>query len=233
LCDSFHESYKTVAEPIIISWSGGKDSALALYELIQRTEFKVKGLVTTVTRDYQRVSIHGVRRVLLKRQAAALGYPLKEVFISKGASNDEYEKQMDETLDKFLGEGISNIAFGDIFLADLRAYRETKLANLGFKAVFPIWKTDTLELAHRFIKLGFKAVVTCVDLEVLDGGFAGRAYDESFLRDLPDGVDPCGENGEFHSFVFDGPVFKHPLKVKRGETVVMENRFCYSDLLPD
>lgn len=218
--------------PIIVSWSGGKDSALALYELTQRSEFHVKGLLTTVTHDYQRVSIHGVRRALLKEQAAELGYPLTEVFISKKATNDEYEKQMDKTLNKFLREDISNIAFGDIFLTDLRAYRESKLANLGLKAVFPIWKAGTLELAHRFIELGFKAVITCVDLEVLDGSFAGRAFDESFLHDLPDGVDPCGENGEFHSFVFDGPLFKHPLKVKRAETVVMENRFCYSDLLP-
>jgi uncharacterized protein (TIGR00290 family) len=216
---------------VLFTWSGGKDSALALYEL-RRAGGEVAALLTTVTRDYGRVSMHGVRFELLERQAAAIGLPLEVVYIGKGADNAEYEAAMAERLGYHKEQGVSVVAFGDIFLEDLRRYREANLGRLGLKGVFPIWGRDTHELAASFLALGFKAVLTCVDTRVLGAAFAGREYDARLLAELPGGVDPCGENGEFHTFVYNGPLFREPVAWRRGEVVLREERFCYCDLVP-
>ena len=219
-----------MVENVLFAWSGGKDSAIALYELREHVDYQIRDLLTTVTQDYDRISMHGVRRVLLEKQSTCLGYPLEQVLISKNATDEEYETKMREMLEKNKEAGVSCVAFGDIFLEDLRKYREDNLLKIGMKAVFPIWKRDTAELARSFLKLGFKAVITCVDSEVLDKRFAGRLFDEQFLSDLPPGVDPCGENGEFHSFVFDGPIFKTAMKIEIGDVVLRDSRFWFCDL---
>ena len=189
-------------------------------------------LLTTITRDYDRISMHGVRRVLLERQAASLGLPLHQVFISKGATNEEYEMKIGEAFSLYRDRGIDSIAFGDLFLEDIRAYREQFLARHNMRGLFPVWKRDTAIFIREFLELGFRAVVTCVDSKVLDQSFAGRLIDETFLSSLPTQVDPCGENGEFHSFVFDGPIFTAPVKFSLGETVLRES-FWFCDLLPE
>lgn len=219
-------------EKVIVSWSGGKDSALALREVLNSGKFEVLELLTTVMQDYDRVSVHGVRRVLLEEQADALGFPLEEMLIPKGIADVEYENRMREVLAKHRANCVSNVVFGDIFLEDVRKYREQLLSKMGVKCVFPLWKKDTTKLAHDFIGLGFKAVIAVVDSNFLSKDFAGREYNEQFLNDLPETVDPCGENGEFHTFVYDGPIFRKPLKFTRGETVLRENRFHYFDLEP-
>ena len=195
-------------ENVLVSWSGGKDSALALFEILKNKHYQVAALLTTVTEDYDRISMHGVRRILLERQVAALGFPLEKVLIPKNASNEEYEAAMGTLLAKYKEAGTKAVVFGDIFLEDLRKYREDKLASLGLTGVFPLWKRDTRELARSLGSLGFKAITTCVDNQALGRQFVGRLIDEQFLSELPAAVDPCGENGEFHSFVFDGPIFK-------------------------
>jgi uncharacterized protein (TIGR00290 family) len=216
---------------LILSWSGGKDSAMSLYTLRQTNEHVVTALLTTVTREYDRISMHGVRRTLLHQQAEAVGVPVIEVFITPGAGNEEYETNMGAVLAAYKEQGVEGVAFGDIFLEDLRTYREQNLAKLDLQAIFPVWKRDTRELAQTFLDLGFKAVVTCVDTQVLDASFAGRTIDADFLRALPDEIDPCGENGEFHSFVYDGPIFSHPISFTRGELVMRDERFYYCDLV--
>jgi uncharacterized protein (TIGR00290 family) len=221
-----------MAERALFTWSGGKDSVMALYELQKVGSYEISALLTTVTKDYDRVSMHGVPRSLLEQQADSLDYPLEEVFISKDASNEEYEAKMKEILEKYLKAGIPTVVFGDIFLEDLRKYREENLSNIGMKAVFPIWKRNTAELAHTFVDLGFKAVVTCVDSKFLGKAFVGRLFDERFLSELPSNVDPCGENGEFHSFVYGGPVFRESLSFKLGDIVLRDNRFYFCDLIP-
>jgi len=215
----------------LLSWSGGKDSAMALYEIQKAGDYSVAALLTTVTEDYDRISMHGVRRELLERQAAALGLPLHKVLIPKDATNGIYESRLRTLLEAGIREGINTVAFGDIFLEDLKLYRERNLAQAGMKGLFPIWKRDSHELARSFIQAGFKAIIVCVDTGVLDASFAGRPFDEAFLRDLPAHADPCGENGEFHSFVCAGPVFTKPIPCTRGD-VVRRDRFCFCDLLP-
>jgi uncharacterized protein (TIGR00290 family) len=217
---------------VILSWSGGKDSALALYEIQKTRSYEILALLTTVTEDYDRISMHGVRRVLLERQAASLGYPLEKVPISKDASNGEYESRMREILAKYLNLGVTSVVFGDIFLEDVRKYREGNLSKIGMRGIFPLWKRDTYELARTFISLGFKTVITCVDSTVLDKKFVGRVFDERLLSELPSTVDPCGENGEFHSFVYSGPIFQYPIPHTIGEIVLRDNRFYYCDLMP-
>jgi len=219
-------------EKVLFTWSGGKDSAMALYELQNDSAYEVSALLTTVTEKYDRVSMHGVRRILLEEQSESLGLPLEKIFISEKSSNEEYEAKMKEKLTFFKNQRILSVVFGDIFLGDLRKYREENLAKIGMKTVFPIWKRDTTELANKFIDSGFKAVITCVDTNVLDKTFAGRIFDKQFLSDLPPSVDHCGENGEFHSFVFEGPIFKKKISFKIGETVLRDNRFCFCDLIP-
>lgn len=219
-------------EKIVFSWSGGKDSARALYEIKRSGNYEVAALLTTVTEDYDRISMHGVPRVLLEEQVRSLGIPLEKIFITKDASNEEYESNMQKVLEKYLALGITSVAYGDIFLEDLKKYREDNLAKIGMKGIFPIWKKDSRELALSFIGLGFKAVITCTDSKFLGKGFIGRKFDEGFLSDLPSGVDPCGENGEFHSFVYDGPIFNEPLSFTKGEIVLRDERYYFCDLIP-
>jgi len=221
-----------MVEDVVLTWSGGKDCAMALYELRRTDGWEVSALLTTVTEDYDRVSMHGVRRELLGQQAESLGLPLETVSIVKDSSNEDYEAKMRETLAGHRSRGVELVAFGDIFLQDVRQYREDNLAKAGMKALFPLWNRDTAELARLFVDLGFKAVVTCVDSNALDGAFVGREFDGRFLSDLPSTIDPCGENGEFHSFVYDGPMFRTPLSHEKGEIVMRDGRFWYCDLVP-
>ncbi len=219
-------------EPILLAWSSGKDSAFTLHHLLNNNHYRVVALLTTLTADYDRISMHGVRRSLVEQQAASLGLPLEIVTISKGADNDEYEAQMAATLTRYQMTGVNAVAFGDIFLEDVRQYRENHLSKLGMHGIYPLWQKDSHALVNSFISLGFKSVITCVDTKVLDQRFAGRMIDETFLTELPDTVDPCGENGEFHSFAFDGPIFKEPVQFTFGERVLRDERFAYIDLLP-
>jgi uncharacterized protein (TIGR00290 family) len=220
-------------ESVLVSWSGGKDSAMALYEILKNKNYQISALLTTVTEDYDRISMHGVRRILLERQVTSLGFPLEKVFISKNASNAEYESNMGQVLAKYKEAGTTSVVFGDIFLEGLRAYREDKLATLDMRGIFPLWKRNTREIVHSFIALGFKAITTCVDTNTLGRQFIGRMIDEQFLSELPPTVDACGENGEYHSFVYDGPIFKEKIFYTSGEIVLRENRFYYCDLIPD
>jgi len=220
-----------MAEPILFCWSGGKDSAMALHTLLQHPDVRIVALLTTVTETYDRISMHGVRRELLVQQAESIGLPLLEVRIPPQCVNPIYEARMEEALRSYYAEGVRTVAFGDIFLEDLRAYREKNLARIGMTASFPIWKRDTRELIRGFHAARFRAIAACIDPRVLDRSFAGRELDESFFRDLPAGVDPCGENGEFHTFVFEGPIFRNPIPVRAGE-VVERDSFIYCDLLP-
>ena len=216
-------------ERVALSWSGGKDSSLALQKLRRRGESEVTGLLTTVTEDYDRISMHGVRRSLLDMQAERLELPLEVVHIPRDSSNSVYEERMGKALEKLRSEGVRKIAFGDLFLEDIRRYREGRLKEVGMTAIFPLWRSDTTELAHSFISSGFRAIVCCVDTLKLDRNYCGAEFDDDFISSLPPGTDPCGENGEFHTFVYDGPIFSSGIKVKRGETVVRED-FCFTDL---
>ena len=218
-------------EPILFCWSGGKDSAMALHTVLQQPGVRVVALLTTVTEGYDRIAMHGVRRELLQRQAESIGLPLHEVFIPPECVNPVYESRMEEGLRLLYNQGVRKVAFGDIFLEDLRAYREKNLAQIGMTALFPIWKRDTRELIRRFHEQRFRAVAACIDTKVLDPSFAGRELDESFFRDLPPNADPCGENGEFHTFVFDGPIFQSPIPIRTGE-IVNRDGFVFCDLLP-
>jgi len=218
-------------EKVVVGWSGGKDSALALYE-VMKSGMEVVGLVTTVTEDYGRVSIHGVRQALLEEQAASLDFPVEEMLLAKGAADKDYEQEFLSTLRSYRNRGVISVVFGDIFLEDVKKYREDLLARIGMHGIYPLWKRETRELAKRFIELGFKAVVTVVDSTMLGKEFSGREYDKHLLEDLPAAVDPCGENGEFHTFVYDGPIFSKAINFSKGEMVFRENRFWYTDLLP-
>lgn len=218
-------------DAVAIGWSGGKDSALTLHALRGDPSIRVCALLTTVTDPYDRVSMHGVRRTLLASQAAAVGLPLSEAHIPAGASNAVYEEAFGSILAEQRSHGVNRVAFGDLFLADIRAYRERQLAALDMTGLFPLWERDTRELAREFIALGFKATLVCIDPRKLDGSFAGRPYDVDLLDDLPPGVDPCGENGEFHTFVTDGPVFAAPVACTRG-VVVNRDGFVFCDLVP-
>ena len=218
-------------EKVLLCWSGGKDSAMALYEIQKDHRYEVESLLTTITEDYNRVSLHGVRRALVKQQTQSLGLPLEEVFIPKDCPNQEYESKMRDTLTKFKQAGVNLVAFGDVFLEEVREYREDNLSRLGLKGLFPLWERDTAELAWSFITLGFQAITTCVDAKVLDSGFAGRILSREFLADLPAGVDPAGEHGEFHSFVFDGPVFRERIPYDLGDKVLRDSLY-FCDLLP-
>ncbi len=234
----------------VFNWSGGKDSCLCLTKVLQAKEYDVACLLTTVNEQHQRISMHGVRVELLERQAVSLGIPLVKVFMPEPADMKTYEAAMERALNQLTRNGIRTAVFGDIFLEDLRKYREEKLQQLGYSAVFPLWHLPTRELVREFIDDGFKAIIVCVDERYLDPSFAGRTIDENFLKDLPVGVDPCGENGEFHSFVFDGPIFRQPISFTIGERVYRQYKpagasgrdamnagsgsfgFWYCDLLP-
>ena len=205
---------------------------MALTRISENRAQLVAGLLSTVTEGFERVSMHGVRVALLEQQAAALALPLRLVYIPPNATNEVYESRMAEALGDFQRQGISEVAFGDLFLADIREYRERWLRRIGMRAIFPLWQRDTAQLAQSFIDQQFRAVITCVDARILDRSFAGRLYDRRLLRDLPAGVDPCGENGEFHTFVFDGPNFRRPVRVRPGE-IVLRDSWHFCDLLPE
>jgi uncharacterized protein (TIGR00290 family) len=215
---------------VVLSWSGGKDSALALWTLREQRVEPI-ALLTTVTEEYARISMHGVRRELLEAQAAAAGVPLVEVGIPPACSNDVYEQRMAQALSRDEIAPADAMAFGDLFLQDIRAYREERMGWAGKRAIFPLWGRDTGELARTFIEAGFEAIVVCVDPRQLDQSFAGRRYDEQLLADLPAGVDPCGENGEFHTFVHAGPIFAAPIPCRIGEVTVREG-FAFCDVRP-
>jgi uncharacterized protein (TIGR00290 family) len=218
----------------LLSWSSGKDSAWALHLLRQRDDIEVLELLTTISRPHARVAMHAVRESLLEAQAAAAGVPLRKVFIPSPCSNEEYERVMAEAMDQAKADGIDTIAFGDLYLEDIRRYREEKLASTGLSLEFPLWGMPTGELANRMVASGLEAYITCVDPRVLDRAFAGRRFDRELLEDLPEGVDPCGENGEFHTCAVAGPMFRERLAVAPGE-VVERDGFVFADLdfLPD
>lgn len=201
------------------NWSTGKDSALALYYLLQDKNYDVAHLLTSVNKQHDRVSMHGVRRSLLQQQINALDIPYSTIELPEEPSMGEYETIMRETVSGLQQQGFNCAAFGDIFLEDLKKYREQQLATLNIKTVFPLWKKDTRELLTEFIQLGFKAILVCINADLLDPSFAGRIIDEYFIKDLPPNVDVCGENGEFHTFCFDGPIFKEPIRFEIGEKV--------------
>lgn len=216
-------------EPILLSWSGGKDSAMTLWQLRKSPDYVVTHLVTVLTEQDERITMHGVPRHLVEAQAEALGLPLTVVHVPQGAPNGLYCERIDATLVAFKEAGLTKIAFGDLFLDDLRDFREEHLERLGMEALFPLWHRETKELAYAFLNARFKAVVTCVDERALNPDCAGRHYDKSFIADLPLNVDPCGENGEFHTFVFDGPLFSKPISIKACSRRT-EDKFHYCDL---
>jgi uncharacterized protein (TIGR00290 family) len=206
-------------EKIIMSWSGGKDSALALNRILQSGQYEVAALLTTCNEHFQRVSMHGVRLELLEQQAEAIGLPLEKVFVSQRSSNEEYQQKMSACLLAHKARGVTACAFGDIFLEDLKLWREENLAKVGLRGIFPIWKMDSRDLISEFFSLGFGTVICCVNDAYLGEDAVGRNIDAEFIASLPAEVDPCGENGEFHSFAFAGPLFKQPLKFKIGEKI--------------
>jgi len=211
--------YFTMKPKALFNWSSGKDSALALYKTLQENRYEVTTLLTSINKEFQRISMHGVHVSLLEQQAAHIGIPLIKMELPKEPSMEEYREIMNKTISEIKSQGVSHSVFGDIFLEDLRQYREEQLNSIGMEAVFPLWKQNTSDLIHEFLDLGFKTIVTCVNGNYLDKSFAGRIIDQSFINDLPENVDPCGENGEFHTFTFDGPIYKDPIQFTIGETV--------------
>ena len=202
------------------NWSSGKDSALALYKILQNSAYDLDLLVTTINKDFDRVSMHGLRNELLHKQAKSIGINLKTIEFPADVTMDSYAEIMKETMDSLIEKGYSHTIFGDIFLEDLKAYRDKKLAEVNITGIYPLWKRDTKEILQEFLDLGFKAITVCVNAKLLGEEFVGRVIDEQFIKDLPANVDVCGENGEFHTFVFDGPIFKSPIDFTIGEKVL-------------
>jgi uncharacterized protein (TIGR00290 family) len=221
------------AHPILLAWSGGKDCLLALQRLLADPRWHVVGLLTTINRSYQRVAMHGVRQEVLAAQTAALGLPLVEVALDWPGSNEAYEQAHAEALAQAQRRwpGLRHCAFGDLFLQDVRDYRVRQLGRENWRAVFPLWGEDTTLLSRRFISEGHRARLCCVDTQQLDASFCGRDYDASLLDSLPAGVDPCGERGEFHTLSYAGPLFRQPLTLNRGESVLRDDRFQFTDFL--
>jgi uncharacterized protein (TIGR00290 family) len=221
------------AHPILLAWSGGKDCLLALQRLLADPRWHVVGLLTTINRSYQRVAMHGVRQEVLAAQTAALGLPLVEVALDWPGSNEAYEQAHAEALAQAQRRwpGLRHCAFGDLFLQDVRDYRVRQLGRENWRAVFPLWGEDTTLLSRRFISEGHRARLCCVDTQQLDASFCGRDYDASLLDSLPAGVDPCGERGEFHTLSYAGPLFRQPLNLNRGESVLRDDRFQFTDFL--
>jgi uncharacterized protein (TIGR00290 family) len=217
-------------EGAIVAWSGGKDSAMALYELTRDKKVEIAGLLTTISEGYDRVSIHGVRRELLRAQAASLGLPLTEVFLPKACTYADYEERMLIALEAHRRAGVTLMASGDLYLEYARQDRLRMLSKVDMQPLFPLWDSDTRVLATKFAPLTFRAVVTCIDTNMLDRSFAGREYDAQFLEELPGNVDPCGENGEFHTFVYNAPNFRKPVEIERGVKMARDNELCYCDL---
>ncbi len=216
---------------ILLSWSGGKDSAWALYQLRRAGEFEVVGLLTTVNEEFHRVAIHGFREELLHQQAEQAGLPLWKIPLPFPCTNEVYEARMAEVCRRAVSDGLFGIAFGDLFLEEIRAYREAKLASTGLTPIFPIWGIPTAQLAEQMQQGELRARLTCLDPRKLPAEFAGREWDAALLRDLPSGIDPCGENGEFHTFAYAGPMFRKPISITTGELVERDG-FVYCDLLP-
>lgn len=224
------------------NWSTGKDSALALYTALEEKEFSIEKLITTVNKQFGRVSMHGVPEKLLEQQADSLKLPLEKIYFPEDVSMKLYDEIMRENLGKLVSDGFEYAVFGDIFLEDLKKYREQKLAELHLRGIFPLWKRDSKELMQQFISLGFKAITVSVNAKLLDESFVGRELNEDFLKDLPSTVDVCGENGEFHTFVYDGPIFTKPINFKIGDKVLKtyktedadtwDSSFWYCDLIP-
>ncbi|TET35648.1 MAG: adenine nucleotide alpha hydrolase [Planctomycetota bacterium] len=214
---------------VLIAWSSGKDSAWALHVTQQGGGYEIAGLLTTVTETYGRVSMHGVREELLEAQAEALDLPLYRVNIPASCTDEDYNNTMRKAMESAAADGITHVIFGDVFLEDIRSYREDRLAEIGMTGVFPLWKLDTGKLAREMIANGLRAYVTCLDPGKLPRDFAGREYNSEFLEDLPENTDPCGENGEFHTFVFNGPMFRHAIKAKVGKTVDRDG-FVFTDI---
>lgn len=248
---NINNNFKMNIPKAVFNWSGGKDSSFALYKIINSGEYDVRYLITTVSSDYRRIIQHGVREELLDLQTSSIKLPLKKLYMPANPNMDTYNRLMKETMTSFKSSGIDIAIFGDIFLEDLRKFREEKLSQVKMKAAFPVWKYSTDKLIKEFIDIGFKAVVVCVNEDYLDKSFAGREIDNSFLRSLPGNVDPCGENGEFHTFVYDGPIFNRPVNFRIGEIIkkiykpgsrvknqnekynqVPETAFWYCDILP-
>lgn len=236
-----------------LNWSSGKDSALTYYFLKNNPDYNVSKLVTTINKDVDRVSMHGLQEALLDAQAKSMRVPLQKIYLPKDTSMQVYNSKMQEATQKLTSEGFTHAAFGDIFLEDLKKYREEQLEKVGLQTIFPLWEKDTTAIMKEFLSLGFKAFTVCVNAKLLDESFVGREVNEQFLRDLPDTVDPCGENGEFHTFVYDGPIFNHPISFEIGEKVLKgyspskdddddcftddtqswDTQFWYCDLLPN
>lgn len=216
----------------VFSWSTGKDSALALHRVLSAGIYEIQELITTVGEEYNRVSMHGVRTTLLEEQARSIGLPLNKILIPSDCTNDTYEDIMKEAMSGYSDMGIETVIFADLFLGDIRAYREKQLARIGMLAEFPVWDPDTGKIADTVIRSGFKSVITCVDSTQLTREYCGRDYDIEFINSLPEGVDPCGENGEFHTFTYSGPVFHKDISFKKGVITQRDERFYYCDLLP-
>lgn len=228
-----HTATKTPVRkrPVLLSWSCGKDSAWALHVLRQRDDIEVAGLFTTVNQEYHRVAMHAVREELVQQQASAAGLPLQILRIPNPCSNEEYERVMRSFVERARWQGITAMAFGDLYLRDVREYRQRNLAGTGIEPLFPLWDTPTVELAREMIRAGVKAVATCIDPRKIPANLAGRHFDRAFLDALPAGTDPCAENGEFHTFVYDGPCFREPLNIEVGPTVKRDG-FVFTDVLP-
>jgi uncharacterized protein (TIGR00290 family) len=212
-----------------LSWSSGKDSAMALYRILKRKDFEIACLLTTISDRFHRISMHGVRESLLDAQAHSLNLPIEKVMIPYPCPNEIYEEKMTEVLSALKAEDVTHVIFGDLFLQDIRKYREENLSRIGMTPVFPLWLEDTSRLAREMIDVGFRAVITCVDPMKLNPAFAGCHFDQSFLEGIPANVDPCGENGEFHTFVYDGPIFSKPIPIEIGE-IVMRDGFQFADV---
>jgi uncharacterized protein (TIGR00290 family) len=219
-------------EKVLISWSGGKDCALAMHEILSSRQYQVVGLLTTITGDYDRIDMHDIRCSLIERQAESIGLPWEKVSISSHTSNADYEPSLVGALRKYQDLGVTSVVFGDIFREDLRKYRVLNLARLRMKAIFPLWKRDDFQLMESFITLGFKAIVSSINTHALDSRFVGRIIDWKFIFDFPKTADVCGEHGEYHTFVYDGPIFKQSVSYKVGKTLLRDNHFNYCDLMP-
>ena len=222
-----------MSTPVLLAWSGGKDCLLALQRLQADPQWQVVGLLTTINRSYRRVAMHGVQHEVLLAQTAALGLPLLEVLLDWPGSNQAYEQAHAQALveARMRWPGIRHCAFGDLFLEDVRDYRVRQLGRDNWRALFPLWGEDTAALARRFVSEGHRAMLCCVDTQQLDAGFCGRPFDAALLDDLPAGVDPCGERGEFHTVSYAGPLFRQPLKLRRGESVLRDGRFQFTDFM--
>ncbi len=221
---------RTIKEKIVVSWSGGKDSAYALHELMLKDQYEIMALMTNVVEGEDKIKMHGVRLELLKQQAESIGIPLEIIWVSSKSKNGEYELKTGQVLEYYKKQGATAVVFGDLFLADIKAFRDKCLANWGMKGLYPLWERPTKKLAQDMMESGFRTVLTCVDTQAMPETYAGFEYNDDLLKVLPETVDPCGENGEFHTFVYDGPIFKKEIPFKKGDYYMKDNRFYYCDI---